>query len=296
MNSRRAIILIVAIAVGALATAALFSYTRNLEDSVYAEQETATVWVVTQPIPKGTSAERAISEGFIAPAEVPVALKPGTSIADPSNELQGLVAVIDLPINHTLVVGNFVAPSVVATGITDRLKESEEPMVTVTFTVDQVGGVAYLLEPGDFVNVLYRYPLEEAEEGDEEEPDILITEEGTDRSNANPYNFDARYVYQRAEILAIDKDLPADLGDEAAEGEAGAAAAAGNRGLITLLVPPESAQELLSIGIDNLYLSLVPPTYVPEAIAPLDLGQTVLPGEDSQRLTPYGPNPQADVE
>ena len=299
VNSRRAIILIVAIAVGALATAALFSYTRNLEDSVYAEQETSLVWVVTQQIPKGTSAERAINEGFIAQVEVPVALKPATAIAEPSNQLQGLVAVIDLPINHTLVTGNFVAPAVVATGITDRLKESEEPMVTVTFTVDQVGGVAYLLEPGDFVNVIHQYPIEEVpEDAASAEPDILITEQGTDRSEFMPYNFDARYVYQRAEILAIDKELPADLGDAPpAEGAEGAApAAVGNRGLITLLVPPEAAQELLSIGIDNLYLSLVPPTYVPEALEPLDLGETVLPGEDPRRLTPYGPNPLADVE
>ncbi len=292
MNSRRAIILIVAIVLGGLATLGLLSYVGGVEDAINDGQQTAEIWVVTQPIPKGTSAERVIAENFIGVQVVPVSLRPSTAITDPQTELAGLVAITDLPPNAALVAGNFVSPTVVATGITDRLEE--KGMVTVTFSVDQTRGAAYLMEPGDFVNVLRRYELSEVEEGTGDEgeaaPDIVITEQGTDRDGVLPFDFDTRYVYQKAEILAIDKSLPADLGDATATPEEAAAAGPANAGLITLAMPPEAAQYLLSIGIDNLYLSLVPPSYQPDALEPLDLGETVLPGEDELRLTPYGPD------
>lgn len=292
MNSRRAIILIVAIALGIIATVGLLSYIGNVESAANEGEQIAEVWVVTQPIPKGTSAERVIAEGFIGVQEVPVSLRPSTAITDPQTELAGLVAITDLPPNAALVAGNFVSPAVVATGITDRLEE--KGMVTVTFSVDNTRGAAYLMEPGDFVNVLRRYAIEETNpesaEGAEAAPDILVTEQGTDRDGVLLFNFDARYVYQKAEILAIDKTLPADLGDTTvAEGEAAPAGPA-NAGLITLAVPPEVAQYLLSIGTSDLYLSLVPPSYEPEALDPLDLGESILPGEDGERLTPYGPD------
>lgn len=295
MNSRRAIILIVAIVLGAVAAFGLLRYVGSVEDAALRDQQTAEVWVVTQPIPKGTSAERVIAENFIGVQEVPVSMRPSTAITDPQTELAGLVAITDLPPNAALVAGNFVSPAVVATGITDRLEE--KGMVTVTFSVDNVRGAAYLMEPGDYVNVLRRYAIEEVDaataEGEIAAPDIIVTEQGTNRDGVVPFDFDTRYIYQKAEILAIDKTLPADLGDNtaSADGEEGAAAAGpANSGLITLAVPPEVAQYLLSIGIEDLYLSLVPPSYEAEAIDPLDLGESVLPGEDVARLTPYGPD------
>lgn len=295
MNSRRTIILIVAVVVGAVAAFGVTAYIRNIEDSVYAGTELQTVWVVQQPIPKGTSAERAIQEQLIAQSELPVDFRPATAITDPALELAGLVAITDLPANATLVQGNFVAPSVVATGITDRLEE--KGMVTVTFNIDQVGGAAYLIEPGDFINIMGKYAIEEPEEdeatGDNAEGEAPApsddgeTRVGQDRSDVDLYTIDARYIYQRAEVLVVGASLPADLGDTQAEGEEAAAAAAGNQGLITLAVPPEVAQELVSIGIDRLYLSLVPSTYEPYAIPPIDVDQRVLAGEDDTRLTPY---------
>ena len=98
------------------------------------------------------------------------------------------------------------------------------------------------------------------------------------------YNQDVRYLYQKAEVLAIDKTLPADLGEGAA-----ADAAALNAGLITLAVPPHVVQSVLGIGAENIYLSLVPRNYEPVPLAPLDVTDLTLPGEDECRLTPYGP-------
>ena len=87
-------------------------------------------------------------------------------------------------------------------------------------------------------------------------------------------------------MLAIDKELTPDLGDN---GEEAGQPVARNNGLVTLAVPPEAAQTILSVGIDTLYLTLVPPSYVPKEIPPIVASPQTLPGEDPTRLTPYGP-------
>ena len=98
------------------------------------------------------------------------------------------------------------------------------------------------------------------------------------------YTYDVRYVYQKAEILAVDSALTADLGETPGE------TVAANSGLITLAVPPEALQIILGIGKENLYLSLVPQNYEPYPLPPIDIRSEsdLLPGEDASRLTPYG--------
>ncbi len=290
MNSRRTVILIVAVVVGAIASFGLLNYIRNVEGSVYDNAEPETVWVVRQSIAKGTTAEQALSQSLVYETEIPAAFRPATAIVDPETELAGLVAVADLPANAPLVTGNFVAPNVVNTGITDRLEE--KGLVTVTFSLDQVKGAAYLIEPGDYVNVMSVKGLtqnssgaeESAAEGEVVELGSGLAAAGLDGSAT--YDYVSRYVYQRAEVLAIDKALTPDLGETAESAEP----VARNDGMITLAVPPEAVQVILSVGLENLYLSLVPSSYEPEALPPIDYGNTTLPGEDDQILTPYGPD------
>ncbi|MFN8019409.1 MAG: hypothetical protein U0P45_14995 [Acidimicrobiales bacterium] len=97
----------------------------------------------------------------------------------------------------------------------------------------------------------------------------------------------ARYLYQKVQVLAVDKDA---VGDSvAAQSGDGAAAApvATNSGMLTLIVPPKAAQILASFPPNNLYFTLVGRDYKPVAQDPVDL--STLPGEDPGELTPYGP-------
>ena len=282
-------ILIVALVVGAVAALGLLNYVRNVEGSVYDNAEPEEVWVVRLPIPKGTTAEQVLDQQMIVKSEIPASFIPATSIVDPNTELAGLVAVADLPVNAPLVTGNFVLPNIVNTGITDRLEE--KGMVTMTFSVDQVRGVAYQVEPGDYVNILDVAGLEEEEGSEADDPAAEAVPLGGELAaygidgNAT-YDQLARYVYQRAEVLAIDRALTPDLGETTEEG---AEPVARNGGLITLAVTPEAVQLLLSVDPNDLYLSLVPPTYEPYPLPPLDYSNQILPGEDAERLTPYGP-------
>jgi Flp pilus assembly protein CpaB len=298
VSSRRMIILIVAIVVAALSAFGLLTYVRSIDDAAQAEDQAVQVWFVTTPIAKGTPASEVIEQRLINLDDIPVRFAPATAIKDPDEELKGFVAVTDLPPNTILVDGHFVSPNVVSTGITDRLAERD--MVSVTFSVSQIGAAAYLVEPGDFVNILTEFPVtrQEAVTTEDVATDEAQASFGTDefiydRSESEIFAYDVRYVYQKAEILAIDKRLTADLGEAA-----GTEAAGGNGGLITMAVPPEALQIILGIGKENLYLSLVPQNYEPYPLPPIDLRSEaeILPAEDATRLTPYGSDEVAETE
>ncbi len=292
MNPRRIGILVVAIVVAAVAAIGLLNYVRNVEDSALDDGSAAKVWVVQGPISKGTSASQALAQGLIVEESFPAKYAPDNAIGDPNVELIGLVAVFDLPPNEILKEGTFVSPKVINTGITDRLEERE--LVTVTVNADKVRGVAHQVEPGDYVNILMNRPFADQETASADNPDA-------EASTAGPggiYPQAVRYVYQKAEILSVDRDLTPEIG-EATGGVDDPAAApqeARDGGLITLAVPPEAVQQILSVGEENLYLSLVPPSYEPEAIPPFDIGNQVFPAEDPNRLTPYGPDDSEEAK
>ncbi len=54
-------------------------------------------------------------------------------------------------------------------------------------------------------------------------------------------------------------------------------------------MPAAAAQLIASIAPEQLYLTLLPANYAPEALPKLDPFPALLPGEDPTQLTPYGP-------
>lgn len=303
MKSRRTIILIVAVIVGAIAAFGLLNYVRNVEGSVYDDAAPSQVWLVREDVPKGTPIAEAMAAGMIVEGEIPGSFRPATAVVDPQSELAGLVAVADLPANSPVVQGHFASPTSVSSSVTDRLEQ--KGMVTMTMSVSQVRGVAYLVEPGDFVNILgvdvldpsggapvtADFDSEEGETSAATSPDQLAFT-SSDIDGSTIYDNVARYIYQRAEVLAVDKGLAPDLGETADPAQA---TEARNSGLITLAVPPEVVQVLLSVGENAFYLSLVPPSYEPKPLPPVDYDEVIYPGEDANRLTPYGPGDSTDA-
>ena len=72
MSSRRTLILIVAVAIGAVAAFALFNYIGGIEDRANENAERVDVYVISADVPKGTPAEQAIFDGL--PGELLVEL------------------------------------------------------------------------------------------------------------------------------------------------------------------------------------------------------------------------------
>jgi Flp pilus assembly protein CpaB len=98
-------------------------------------------------------------------------------------------------------------------------------------------------------------------------------------------------LYQKVRVLAVGSN--ATIGPVSQDDPR--AAAAGNSGVLTFEVPQEAASLIASAALSGgLYLTLVPDNYVPTeapdiSINDLSIFGNVLPGQNPQAYTPYGP-------
>lgn len=307
MGSRRTLITIAAIAVGAFAVFLIYGYTTSVKDEAFGEAERIKVFTVQQPVVKGTYGEEANQGALIVEDEIPKRFWPENAIRS-FDDIAGKVAVGDLAVNQIVTTDMFAEPSTVQSTFSDRLEKiNDDQQVAITIQIDQVRGVAGLLQPGDFVNIMATNlcPLGSVDgtdgfgedgsgTGAEENEGAGSEEEAAPSGSGceSPVFLreQARYIYQKVQILAIDQtpvQLPGDAQAAAAEGAEGAAPTVSS-GLITLIVPAEAAQVVASIDPSRFYLTLVSRDYIPEPQEGVDWTQP-LPAEDPSKLTPYGP-------
>jgi Flp pilus assembly protein CpaB len=284
VSQRRTLILVAAIAIGALSSFLVWNYVNGVEDEAFDNAEQVPVYLVKEAIPRGTDGRAA--QAYIAEESIPRKFKPGNAITNPE-DIAGLVARNDLVANQVVVSDMFVSASnpEARQSFSERLTRiRNEDMVTATVEVDQVHGVAHLVEPGDYVNIMALAVSQMDENGN---PTGLP--EGVD-SGEVLFGESARYIYQKAEVLAVGRSSLPEAGETAtaaaAEGEAAAEPVEG--GLITFIVPARAAQLIASIEQQRIYLSMVAPDYRPVPQEPID-PSSPLPAEDTGALTPYGP-------
>jgi pilus assembly protein CpaB len=275
VSSRRTLILIAAVVVGLIAAYALWAYIGGIEDEANDNAERVEIFKIVQDIPKGTFGDEAFAQGWIDKDVIAKEYRPATAITDPS-QIEGLVAISDLAANQVVVSNQFVSQQDSLSTFSQLLKNNE---VAVTVTVDQVHGVAGLLVPGDFVNILITGAATAQNSSGS----------GGGQSGAEVYTQPARYLYQKVQILAIGQTRKLEPGETTATNADGTAATATTSGLITFVVPADAAQKIASVSAGDIYLTLVAPDYQPTAIPPLD-ANAPLAGETDNQLTPYGPD------
>ncbi len=293
MNSRKPLILVVAALLAAVAVFVLYQYVNSLKDKAYGNAQKVTVYVVQNPVPKGTYGQE--TKGLIVQSEIPRQFYPNNAITS-MDQITNKVAVADLSKNQIIVNGNFVDPSTSTFSLSSQLKQIRgTDQVAITIQVDQVRGVAGLIVPGDYVNIMAT-KVQEVSAGD-------TGSATTNNCGSTPlpagvsaddvlFCRQARYVYQKAEVLAVGANSIPQPGQTSA-GTTGdttptTQAATSDAGLITLIVPALPAQYIASLPPANIYLELVAKDYKPvkmKAIKPFD----PLPAEDPTKLTPYGP-------
>jgi Flp pilus assembly protein CpaB len=287
VSQRRTLILIAAIAIGALASFLVWNYVGGIQDQAYNDAERVKVFLVKAPIPRGTSGQAAAPS--IVEESIPKKFKPANAIVS-LDDISGRVAKGDLVANQVVVADMFVEASdpEAALSFADNLiKIQNKDQTTFTMNVDAVRGVNGLIVPGDYVNVMVQ-SFSESVPGAE----TADGEQGTVSAEQ------ARFLYQKVQVLAVDYMTVGDANAAAAEGDPAAAeggdgaaaapAAPIQKGLITLIVPPEAAQTLLSVPAGNIYLTLVSKDYEPKPTGEIDLSQ--LPSDNPKILTPYGPD------
>lgn len=298
VGSRRTLITIAAVLVGALAVFMIYGYVGSVKDEAFGEAERVKVFVVKQGVPKGTYGEETSASGVITEDEIPKKFWPENAIRS-FDDIAGKVAVGDLAVNQVVTTDMFADPSTVQTTFSDRLEKiNGEDQVAISIQVDQVRGVAGLLQPGDFVNVMATRlcPVSNADgaplsgNSAEAPADDEAAAEG-ESSCDTLFEEQARYIYQKVQILAIDQ-TPVQLpGEASSASEEGAAAAEPvvSSGLVTLIVPARAAQYIASLDPSIIYLTLVPRDYEPVPQQGIDWSQPP-PAEDPALLTPYGPD------
>lgn len=284
MNSRRWVILAVAVILGIVAGGLVYNYVQGVESDAEAEAQRVTVFKLATDIPKGTFAEDAFANGWIVRGEIPAEFRPASAISDPS-QIEGKVAISDLAANQVVVDDQFVSQSTALTTFSGLLAQNQ---VAITISVDQVRGVAGLLVPGDFVNILL------TDGGDDlgNTSDVPVDAAGNAIDTGLDVNIapDARYLYQKVQILAIGKQRTLQPGETVATNPDGSPVVQ-DTGLLTLAVPADAAQWIASASTGELYLTLVAKDYTPVPVGPIAPSPT-LPAENPEQLTPYGPDGQ----
>jgi Flp pilus assembly protein CpaB len=278
-------ILIAAVAIGALAAFGLYSYVQGVEED--AKPNPVTVYVLNASVKRGTAFTDA--KASIKQKTIPAEFRPDTFVSD-LKELENRVAITDLPANSVLVKGMFVSADVATTSFREQLSGDN---VAIAMPIDGVRAVGGLLQPGDEVNILVTVGTKE---GAATTPPAGGAASTAIDTQASPYTSSARYFYQKVRILAIGNQVRAVAGapvaDASKDGTSNASnTAATSGGSIVFEVPWQAAQRLASVDPGSLYLTLIPETWKPTALAPIDAAELkgLLPGEDASRLTPYGP-------
>lgn len=280
MANRRTLILIAAIVVGALAAFAIFNYVQGIEDEANDNARRVRVIRVAQDVPRGLPGVTARDEGYLdLDAEIPAEFLPSTAVTDVETVLSK-IAVGDLAAGQVLVENMFVDPINAQVTAARRIPTNH---VAITISVDNIRGVAGLIVPGDYVNMM-------ALPGDDvcglTEGEAAPAGGGETLGQTTLFCNPARMVYQEVQVLFVDKSpIPLPGEQTAAEG----AAPAGGSGMLTLSVPSDAAQRIASVTTDQWYLTLLPTDYTPAPLPPFDPTSPVLPGEDAAVLTPYGP-------
>jgi pilus assembly protein CpaB len=277
VSQRRTLILVAAIAIGALASFLVWNYVGGIQNQAYKDAERVKVYLVKQPIARGTSGN--VAQQSIVEESIPRKFKPANAI-ESLDDLAGQVAGSDLAVNQVLVQGMFVSagdPEAQVSFADNLTKIQNKDMVTFTLSIDEVRGVAGLIVPGDYVNILLNTTNDSSGSSD-----------GASSGDKAVTSSSARYLYQKVLVLAVGTKTVADARAVADASGADPAQATGSAGLITFIVPAEAAQVLESHEPGSIYLSLVSKDYEPVPMGPIDVTQ--LPGENPSELTPYGPD------
>ena len=240
MNSRRTIIIVLAIAVAAVAAVANVTYLKGVQDKAYGNAQRVYVYRVNRDIPKGATGEQAVAKGYFEKKQIPQEFRPGNALGS-TEQLKGKVALANLSAGQVLVDGMFVDPIKAQTTTRDRILPGQ---VAFTVSVDQVHGVGNLLFPGDQVNILVK----------------------DDKAQM-------RLLYQNVDILFIGSSGAPQAGETKEVTNPGS-------GLITFAAPVDAAQRIVmaSQNEGGIYLALVPRNNKPVATPPVINKDTLFTG------------------
>ncbi len=153
---RRAIVLVIALALAGVAAFAIFQYLQGIEDEIRAGEEEIPVFRAVQAIAEGTEGSFVLQGGetlYTASTEQRNDLPADaiTSDAELRDVLTGRVAAGPVSQNGVLTRNQWVALSVQITPLAELLTPGTQ---AITISSGQVQGVNGFVEPGDLLNAI----------------------------------------------------------------------------------------------------------------------------------------------
>lgn len=291
MNSRKPLVLIAAAVVAVIAVFILYQFVNGQKNKAFNDAKMVTVWTVHQKVDKGTYGQK--TTGLIVKDEIPQKYYPANAITS-REQINDKVAISDLAVNSIVVDGMFADPDTQAVTLSTQLKQiHNKDQVAVTINVSNVQGVAGLIVPGDFVNIMVTRLASTDLSGDggaapggATGPMCGDTPIPAGQSPAD-YLFcqQTRVLYQKVEVLAVGDNAiptPGQQGPDASQTTKNS-----NTGLLTFIVPMNAAQRIVSVTPGHFYLALVGEDYHPTPSGKIKPNDP-LPSEDPKVLTPYG--------
>jgi pilus assembly protein CpaB len=252
VSARRTLIIIVALAVGAVAAIVTVLYVNSAQSRANNNAKLVAVYVISRDIPKNSTGDSAISNGAIQRSSIPRKFYPNTAVTNVS-EIKGKITPTELVPGQILVENEFVEPSVASTSFSGTELQAGEVAITVTLPPANAAGG--LVVPGDLIDLL-RITT----------PQAAGAAAGS--GTTNPATSIAHFFYQNVKVIAIGAQAAPTPGQTQTP-------TAGASALFTLAVPPEAAERiLLAASQGTIFAALVPPNNQPVNI-PAVQGQNV---------------------
>lgn len=226
--SRRTIALVLAVALAALATIALISYVRGLEDKAFEGTEVVDVFVAKQDIPAGVSGDTASQQGLLIGTSVPAKVVPEGAIKS-IQEISGRIAAVQIFKDEIIVGARFVTPGAAVKGVLPIPQGRQ----AISVQVGTPQGVAGFIQPGDQVSLIAK-----------------ISRPGTGAQGGDI----ARFLLQRVDVLAVGARVVGASVPAAGEAPVDVACC-----LLTLALTPGQAEQLVLASLNGqLHFTLLP--------------------------------------
>lgn len=219
MTAKRMTAVVIAVVAGLAAAGLSYWYLHDAQSRAYHNATLVPAYVTAKPIPRGLDGQSAITGGYFSRESIPNQVRPASAVTDLSR-LANLEAVAPVATGQVLVNGMFVSATQAASTFAQQIPSGE---VAVAVAVDQIHGVANLVQPGDKV-------------------DIMLTLSGAEN-----------LFMQNVAVLAV--------GQSSVPQGGSATTSSTSSGLITFAVTPGDAVKIALAESQNLgiYLALVPP-------------------------------------
>jgi pilus assembly protein CpaB len=267
--NRRVIGLLVAVVLAAIATVLLYMYIDSADDRAAGEFELRRVYVATQRIEAGTSAEAAIAQALIEQRDIPETAVAQGAIGS-LDAIQGLVAAVPIAPGQQIVDGSFAETTAVATGTTLNVPEG---LQAVSFQLSVLPGIAGFVNAGDRISILSIIDVETGAvvppvDPEDDQPPPQIASEG----------LQARYLVQNALVLAVGQRVT--RFDDQGRSTGKAIQESNSNYIFTVALEPEEIEKLVfAQSQSTLWATLLPPTEDGEP-----LPEVTTPGANLQNL------------